>query len=214
MLVLEQELKIGGINFPVISEAVLESSREIPTDVLNIKLPKYRNLKKDSIQKFAKVEWKAGYKQYGLFPEFCGYVLEVSQSVPLSIKCVDPFFFCQRKTMTRSYSNESLLSFLNDCIHPQIKTDVSILIRDSDIPSIISLECAGKSARYALSRLKETLGVDVFFTIGNLLFKRHWFIQTFSRKRRTKRSRKRKILPHLDLPILLENFRRFELVST
>ncbi|EMN90893.1 hypothetical protein [Leptospira weilii] len=163
MLVLEQELSIGGLKFPVVSEVVLESSREIPTDVLNIKLPKYRNLKKDSIQKFAKVEWKAGYKQYGLFPEFCGYVLEVSQSVPLSIKCVDPFFFCQRKTMTRSYSNESLLSFLNDCIHPQIKTDVSILIRDSDIPSIISLECAGKSARYALSRLKEKLGVDVFF---------------------------------------------------
>lgn len=97
MFVLEQELNLGGIKFPVVSEVVLESSREIPTDVLKIKLPKYKNLKKDSIQKFSKVEWKAGYKQYGLFSEFCGYVLEVSQTVPLEIKCVDPFSFANAK---------------------------------------------------------------------------------------------------------------------
>ncbi|EMY25669.1 hypothetical protein LEP1GSC115_1497 [Leptospira interrogans serovar Australis str. 200703203] len=97
MFVLEQELIIGAIKFPLVAETIMESSREIPTDVLNIKLPRYRNLKSDSIQKFAKVEWKAGYKQYGLFPEFCGYVLEVSQNIPLEIKCVDPFFSANAK---------------------------------------------------------------------------------------------------------------------
>ncbi|WP_061215768.1 hypothetical protein [Leptospira santarosai] len=190
MFVLEQELNLGGIKFPVVSEVVLESSREIPTDVLKIKLPKYKNLKKDSIQKFSKVEWTAGYKQYGLFPEFCGYVLEVSQTVPLEIKCADPFFFCQRKTMTRSYKNESLFSFLNDCIHPQIKTDVSIMVRDSDIPSIISIECAGKSARFALAMLKQKLGVDVFFHDWKLIVQKAFVHPNLFQKTKNKKIKK------------------------
>ncbi|EKN89905.1 hypothetical protein LEP1GSC034_0997 [Leptospira interrogans str. 2003000735] len=190
MFVLEQELIIGAIKFPLVAETIMESSREIPTDVLNIKLPRYRNLKSDSIQKFAKVEWKAGYKQYGLFPEFCGYVLEVSQNIPLEIKCVDPFFFCQRKTMTRNYSNESLLAFLNDCIHPQIKSDISILIRDEDIKKTVSIECAGKSARFALSILKVKYGVDVFFHDWKLVVQKAFVHTNLFEKSKNKRIQK------------------------
>ncbi|TGK23439.1 hypothetical protein [Leptospira stimsonii] len=190
MLVLEQELNIGGIKFPIVNEVVLESSREIPTDVLNIKLPKYKNLKKDSIQKFAKVEWKAGYKQYGLFPEFCGYVLEVSENVPLEIKCVDPFFFCQRKTMDRNYNNDPILTFLNDCIHPQIKGDVTVLVRDEDIKKTISIECAGKSARFALALFKVKYGVDVFFHDWKLVVQKAFVHPNLFEKTKNKKIQK------------------------
>ncbi|AYV56127.1 hypothetical protein EFP84_11815 [Leptospira kmetyi] len=163
MLTLVQELEISNAKFPAVTEVTLESSREIPTDILKIKLPKYKNLKKDSILKFSKVTWKAGYTRYGLFPEFNGYVLEISPKVPLELKCVDPFFFCQRKIMTQDYHQKPLMTFLNDCIHPQIKSDISIVVRDSDIKRTVDIRCAKKSARYALSELKKTHGVDVFF---------------------------------------------------
>lgn len=172
MFVLDQELNIGGIKFPAVTEVILESSREIPTDILTIKLPKYKNLKKETIRKYSKVTWKAGYTQYGLISEFNGYVLEVSPTVPLELKCVDPFFFCQRKKMAKNYHNESLLSFLNDCIHPQIKSDITILVRDPDIKNIVSINCANKSARYALSELKKTCGVDVFFHDWKLIIQK------------------------------------------
>ncbi|EMJ92195.1 hypothetical protein [Leptospira alstonii] len=163
MLTLNQELEISNMKFPAVTEVTLESSREIPTDILTVKLPKYKNLKKDSIVKFSKVTWKAGYTRYGLLPEFSGYVLEISPKVPLELKCADPFFFCQRKIMTRDYHQKPLMTFLNDCIHPQIKSDISIVIRDSDIKRTVDIRCAKKSARYALSELKKTHGVDVFF---------------------------------------------------
>lgn len=61
---------------------------------------------------------------------------------------------------------------MNDCIHPQIKSDISIIVRDSDIKQTVDIRCAKKSARYALYELKKTHGVDVFFTIGNWWFKK------------------------------------------
>ncbi|EMM93615.1 Uncharacterized protein AMR50_3433 [Leptospira interrogans] len=172
MFVLNQELEISNIKFPAITEAVLESSREIPTDILTIKLPKYKNLKKDSIVKFSKVTWKAGYFQYGLLNEFNGYILEISPKVPLELKCVDPFFFCQRKMMTQDYHQKPLMVFLNDCIHPQIKSDISIIVRDSDIKQTVDIRCAKKSARYALYELKKLMVWTFFFTIGNWWFKK------------------------------------------
>ncbi|TGK30412.1 hypothetical protein EHQ05_05520 [Leptospira yasudae] len=163
MLTLTQELEISNTKFPAVTEVTLESSREIPTDILTVKLPKYKNLKKDSIVKYSKVTWKAGYTRYGLFPEFNGYVLEISPKIPLELKCVDPFFFCQRKIMTQDYHQKPLMTFLNDCIHPQIKSDISIVVRDSDIKQTVDIRCSKKSARYALFELKKTHGVDIFF---------------------------------------------------
>lgn len=58
MFVLNQELEISNIKFPAITEAVLESSREIPTDILTIKLPKYKNLKKIRSLSFRKLPGK------------------------------------------------------------------------------------------------------------------------------------------------------------
>ncbi|EMY23510.1 hypothetical protein LEP1GSC115_5363 [Leptospira interrogans serovar Australis str. 200703203] len=58
MFVLNQELEISNIKFPAITEAVLESSREIPTDILTIKLPKYKNLKKIRSSNFQKLPGK------------------------------------------------------------------------------------------------------------------------------------------------------------
>ncbi|RHX92010.1 hypothetical protein [Leptospira stimsonii] len=163
MFILMQELEISNTKFPAITEVTLESSREIPTDTLTVKLPKYKNLKKDSIRKFAKVTWKAGYSKYGLIPEFSGYILEISPKVPLELKCVDPFFFCQRKIMDRDYHQKPLMTFLRDCIHPQIQSDISIVVRDPSIRKIVDITCAKKSARYALSLLKKNEGVDIFF---------------------------------------------------
>ncbi|MBM9499368.1 hypothetical protein JWG44_03795 [Leptospira sp. 201903071] len=163
MLTLIQELEISNTKFPAVTEVTLESSREIPTDTLIVKLPKYKNLKKDSITKFAKVTWKAGYSKYGLIPEFNGYVLEISPKIPLELKCVDPFFFCQRKIMDRDYHQKPLMTFLKDCIHPQIKADITIVVRDSDIKQVVDITCSKKTARYALSILKKEYGVDIFF---------------------------------------------------
>lgn len=52
---------------------------------------------------------------------------------------------------------------MNDCIHPRIKSDISIVVRDADIKRTVDIRCSKKSARYALSELKKTHGVDVFF---------------------------------------------------
>ncbi|EMO42524.1 hypothetical protein LEP1GSC186_4146 [Leptospira noguchii serovar Autumnalis str. ZUN142] len=199
MYTLNQKLEISNIKFPAITEVILESSREIPTDILTVKLPKYKNLKKDSIVKFSKVTWKAGYSQYGLLSEFNGYILEISPKVPLELKCVDPFFFCQRKMMTQDYHQKPLMVFLNDCIHPQIKSDISIIVRDSDIKQTVDIRCARKSARYALSELKKTHGVDVFFHDWKLVIQKaykHTDLSFSSKKNKTQNSnRSQEIFP-------------------
>lgn len=52
---------------------------------------------------------------------------------------------------------------MNDCIHPQIKSDISIIVRDSDIKQTVDIRCAKKSARYALYELKKLM-VWTFFS--------------------------------------------------
>ena len=90
LLVMEQSLEIGKKRFPVIQKAILESSREIPTDVLTIELPKYRNLQKDSINIGDRVIWKAGYSKYKIKEEFVGFVTEIKTNPPFTIICKDP----------------------------------------------------------------------------------------------------------------------------
>lgn len=163
MLVMEQTLMIGPLTFHAIAEATLESSREIPTDVLTIKLPKYRNLDRDRIAKYHPVKWQAGYTKYGINTEFTGYVNEINPGLPLEIKCVDPMFFCQKQRMKNDYYNHPLNSFLKDCLHDKIKDDITIEIVDADIKKTVSIHCAGQSGRFALWQLRKSHGVDVFF---------------------------------------------------
>lgn len=53
---------------------------------------------------------------------------------------------------------------MNDCIHPQIKSDISIIVRDSDIKQTVDIRCAKKSARYALYELKKNSWCGRFFS--------------------------------------------------
>ncbi|MCE9499765.1 MAG: hypothetical protein K8R21_04600, partial [Leptospira sp.] len=180
------KLQIGLLRFPVIREAILETSRVIPTDTLTIKLPKYKNLKKDSIRIGDKVTWEAGYAEYGIFPEFSGYVKEVSPTIPLEIKCVDPMHDCQLQRMKRNYNNAPLLGFLQDCILTEKKKDIAFFI-DPEVTKIISISCANKSARYALWELERIYGVDVFFRdwkmcVQKAFVKRNSFTQVKNKK--------------------------------
>ncbi|MBE7413347.1 MAG: hypothetical protein HS129_15020 [Leptospiraceae bacterium] len=187
MLLLDQELKIGEFKIPIVREVILETSREIPTDTLVVKLPKYKNLKKDDIKPDDKVTWKAGYTQYGLFPEFSGYVREVSPTIPFEIKCVDPMHYCQLQTMKRNYNNHPLAGFLQDCLHSKIKKDITLKI-DPEAPKTISINnCANKSGRFALWELSAKYGLDVFFRdwklcVQKAFVKRNAFTQEKDKK--------------------------------
>jgi hypothetical protein len=183
MLVLDQELSIGSTKFPAVKEVQLKSSRKIPVDTLKILLPKYRNLKKDSIQKYDKVRWFAGYTQYGLFPEFAGYVMDISPRQPFEINCVDPMHFCQKQQMKKNYSKTPILQFLNDCIHPEIKEDITIEIVDPDIVKMVNITCANRSARYALSQLSNKYGVDVFFIDFTMIIQKAYVHTTIKKKK-------------------------------
>lgn len=188
MFILEQELTIGTTKFPAVKEVQLKSSRKIPVDTLKIQLPKYKNLKKDSIKRYDKVRWLAGYSRYGIFPEFAGYVLDVSPRQPFEINCVDPMHFCQKQQMKRNYSKTPILQFLNDCIHPEIKSDISIEIVDPEIASTVNITCANRSARYALSQLSTKYGVDVFFIDFTMVIQKAYIHTNIKRKKKGRRS--------------------------
>lgn len=183
MLILDQLLTIGSIKFPAVKEVQLKSSRNIPVDTLKVLLPKYRNLKKDSIKRYDKIRWESGYTKYGRIPEFSGYVLDVSPRQPFEINCVDPMHFCQKQQMKKNYYKTPILQFLNDCIHPEIKSDITIEIVSSEITKTVNINCANKSARYALTQLSSKYGVDVFFEDFTMVIQKANIISNQSRKK-------------------------------
>ncbi|MCX8000381.1 MAG: hypothetical protein N3A69_15750 [Leptospiraceae bacterium] len=157
---MRQELMIGNKKFPVIQKAVLESSREIPTDTLTIELPKYRNLNKESIQIGDKVIWRAGYEKYGLKDEFVGYVTEIKNEVPFVVVCKDPMIDCQNKVMNSNFSG-SIEVFISKCTKEKFNIG-------EGVPKNVNVLCANKSARYALWQLKKLYGLEVYFKGGVL----------------------------------------------
>ena len=61
---MRQKLTIGKMNLHFASEVVLSTSRNDPVDVLKIKLPKNKGVKKEDIKIDDEVVWKAGYYRY------------------------------------------------------------------------------------------------------------------------------------------------------
>lgn len=157
LLVMKQGLQIADLSFPIITEAVLESSRETPTDTLKIILPKYRNLQKDQIQQGDVVEWKAGYNKYGMGIEFKGYVVDVSSTLPLVITARDEMWKCQQKRMKRN-SYRSIATLLSDAGIVKSKIEVADRIKITGTYN--------RSARYALWKLRDKYSYNLFFRNG------------------------------------------------
>ena len=159
-LILQQSLTIGAITFPYVRAVKLESSREAAADKLTITIPRYSNLKKDQIKKGDSVTWSAGYKSTGVVPEFDGKVETISSNAPLEIIAYDPMRELMFKQMKRNYYNKPL---------DMIMADMGVAdfeIRDN--PGRVSLRCYGRSARWALSLLKN-YGLYAYYQAGVLI---------------------------------------------
>lgn len=164
---MRQTLKIGKLNLQFASEVVLSTSRNDPVDVLTIKLPKNRGVKKEDIKIDDEVVWKAGYYNYSKdgFEEFKGKVTEVSPRIPLEIVAKDRMYDCQRNTIKKNFNKTSLDTFLKAILPSGIDTDIQIDIKNTKI----SLQTNQKTARWALWQLRIKYKIDSFFRSGKLV---------------------------------------------
>ncbi|MBE7439130.1 MAG: hypothetical protein HS115_11785 [Spirochaetales bacterium] len=163
LLVMEQQLEVGGYQFPAVMEVILDSSRNTPTDTLTVKLPRYRNLKKDQIKPGQPVRWSAGYKQTGLFPEFQGKVFKVQPREPIEFECRDDMSGLAATRLQSNFYLAPLADVIGRCA-AGIPSEIRVA---SPLP--ISIRCQGKSARFALWELRRVYGYDCYFQSGRLI---------------------------------------------
>ncbi len=161
---LKHNLIIGGINIPDLVEASITSKRETAADELKIKLPRFTNLEKDDFKIGDEVDFLAGYKQTGLFPEFVGNITEITWGTPLTIVCKDPMHeLTYHRLLKKNYFNKPLETLIQDCAGEYPFTIYGEQQK-------INVRCFNKSAAFALRYLRR-YGLDAYFRGGRLIVK-------------------------------------------
>ncbi len=163
MFVLQCEITIGEYIFRHVAEVKITSSRTALSVITTIKLPQKYDGKYLAayIQPGDKVAIKLGYKPE-LKTEFTGYVVEVNPNIPVEIKCEDEMYNLKRR-------------------HPKAKTFVSATLKDVlaymvpgarlEVPviNLTNFKLDGKgSVAYALKKIKEAYGLDIYYRNGKL----------------------------------------------
>jgi hypothetical protein len=163
ILKMEQQLEVAGMQFSTVREVVLDSSRNTPTDTLTVKLPRYKNLKKEQIKVGAPVRWSAGYRQSGIFPEFEGRVFKVQPREPIEFECRDDMSSLAARRMQTNFYNAPLADVMGRAA-AGLAADIRV---QSPVP--ITLRCMGKSARFVLWELRRIYGYDCYFKNNRLV---------------------------------------------
>lgn len=163
ILRMEQQLEVGGMQFPAVREVVLDTSRNTPTDTLVVKLPRYRNLKKEQIKVGAPVRWSAGYTQSGIFLEFEGRVFKVQPREPIEFECRDDMSSLAGRRMQTNFYNAPLADVLGRAA-AGLPTEIRV---ESPVP--ITMRCLGKTCRFVLWELRRIYGYDCYFKNNRLV---------------------------------------------
>ncbi len=164
MFVLSHKLTIGGKTFPVVKSVKIDSGRLTKSDTATIELPKYKGLKKADIED-SRVTFQAGYKQYGLFTEFEGFVREISEKQPYTLECED-YFYTLRGTVNKTYKN-----IYSGAIIKQLCSGTGI--DTGKIQNGVKIKYKiyyDRSIRFILQDLAKISGFDCFMRGNKLVF--------------------------------------------
>jgi len=166
MFVLEHKLQIKDMNFPVVNNITIKSSRETISDVAEISLPKYRNLKPADISEGDQVVIHAGYKRYGLVKEFHGIVREITQTQPYKIIAEDFFMLLRKDIISRTFKKIYAGEIIKQlCSGSQIDTS------EINMGVFINyIAYRNKSKRFIIQDLARRCGFDAYMDAEKIIF--------------------------------------------
>jgi len=164
MFVLQCEIVIGDFIFHHVAEVKITSSRTALSVIATIKLPQKYNSKylAEYIHPGDPVTVKLGYKPDKLKTEFTGYVVEVNPNIPVEIKCEDEMYTLKRKhPQAKTFPSATLKEVINYMV-PGSRLEVPVI-------NLTNFKLDGKgSVAYALKKIKQTYGLDIYYRNGKL----------------------------------------------
>lgn len=174
ILFMKQELSVNLETITRVEKVELESSREIPSSSLKVRIQTRNNEDAYDLKQGDSVIWKAGYKKKGdllieLTEEFRGVITEITPSRPLEFIARDNMFFLSLKKMNKNLPALPIGAYAQRLLS---ESEVSAIVKvDPSVASkIVSENIVGHSARYALWKLRDPkYGCDVYFK-GNFLY--------------------------------------------
>ncbi|MBN1499767.1 MAG: hypothetical protein JW982_06425 [Spirochaetes bacterium] len=171
MLSLKHELYAGKFLFPFLSEVEIKSTKESISDIMTVKLPKYKKLKSGDIQSGDKVLYKVGYNEHGIFTEFEGFVNSISPSQPYTIECHDYFGELKKTIITKTFKRLSSKEIISQLLINFPEIDKSKISNGKFFNRVVFKK---KSVRWILNYLAKSSNYDVYFRGRKLFFCPKW----------------------------------------
>jgi len=163
MFVLQCKIYIGKYVFEHVNKVVIDSSRSSLADKATVTLPqKYSGEYLAAVVSPGdEVEIWLGYKPE-LKLEFKGYVTNVQPNTPVEISCEDEMYNLKRqKPVAKAWKSTTLKEVLGYLV-PGARLEVPGI-------NLTNFKVDGKgSVAYALQKIKETYGLDLYFRNGKL----------------------------------------------
>lgn len=163
MLVLSCKINIGRYTFSHVNHVKIDSGRSSLDDKAIIRLPqKYDGQYLASvINQGDPVEIYLGYDGE-MKLEFTGYVTTVNPNIPVEIVCIDAMYQLKREKPTAATKTGTLKEVIEYLV-PGVEAEVPVI-------NLKDFKIDGKgSVAYALTKLKQNYGLDVYYR-GSKLF--------------------------------------------
>lgn len=177
---LSYEIDINGVLYKGVNSVNIERSIYNLVQTATIKLPASGIIKNDQgqtnvqiIDRVARgdeVSLSLGYDDNNDI-EFIGYVDRVIHGNPATIECVDQMYLLRETTIQKTYTETPLIDILSDLLSGT-GLSVNNNTQDITVKKLIAATQTGEevSADKVLNKIKETLGISIYFTRAGELY--------------------------------------------